>query len=231
MPSKAWKAFYRNASDIKRLLEIHQEEGGTSRGRRYRLEVLNKSSIVLITSFWEAYCEDIAAEGLEHIVKYANTADALPKEIKQTIAKELKTALNDLAVWSLAGGGWKAILQDRLQRFQDQRNKKLNTPKTQNIDELFLYALGMSHVSSSWTWAKKMTAARAREKLDKYVTLRGEIAHRGTAAQSVTKAQVDDYFNFIKKLASKTDGAVNSHVRKLTGKPLWRGLKRRPILI
>lgn len=231
MSSKAWKAFNQNASDIKRLLEIHQEEGGTSPGRRYRLEVLNKSAIVLITSFWEAYCEDIAAEGLEHIVKYSNTSDALPKEIKQMIAKELKTDLNELSVWSLTGDGWKAILQDRLQRFQDQRNKRLNTPKTQNIDKLFLYALGMPHVSSSWTWAKKMTVARAREKLDKYVTLRGEIAHRGKAAQSVTKAQADDYFNFIKTLASKTGGAVNSHVRKLTGRPLWRILKRRRLLM
>ena len=39
-----------------------------ARGRRYHLEVLNKSAIVLVTSFWEAYCEDIAAEGLAHIV-------------------------------------------------------------------------------------------------------------------------------------------------------------------
>jgi hypothetical protein len=231
MPSKAWKAFNQNASDIDRLLRIHQEEGGTSPGRRYRLEVLNKSAIVLITSFWEAYCEDIAAEGLEHIVKYANAADSLPKEVRKMIAKELKDDLNELAVWSLTGDGWKAILQKRLQYFQDQRNKRLNTPKTKNIDELFLYALGMPHVSSSWTWAKKMTVARAREKLDKYVTLRSEIAHRGKAAQSVTRAQVDDYFNFIKKLVSKTGGAVNLHVRKLTGRSLWRTRKRRPILI
>ena len=55
MPSKAWKAFNQNAGDIQRLLVIHQEEGGTSPGRRYRLEALNKSAIVLTTSFWEAY--------------------------------------------------------------------------------------------------------------------------------------------------------------------------------
>jgi len=229
MRSKAQEAFDQNAGDIERLLEIHQEEGGTSPGRRYRLEVLNKSAIVLITSFWEAYCEDIAAEGLEHIVKYASSADALPKLIKQIVAKELKADHNELAVWSLSDDGWKQILQVRLQRLQDQRNRRLNTPKTQNIDELFLYALGIPHISSSWKWARKMTVTRAREKLDKYVNLRGEIAHRGTAGQAVTKVQVEDYFNFIKQLAAKTGAAVNLHVKKITGRPLWQMFRRRLI--
>ena len=53
MPSKAKKAFDDNANDIKRLLEIHLQFGGSKQGRRRQLEVLNKSGIVLITSFWE----------------------------------------------------------------------------------------------------------------------------------------------------------------------------------
>ena len=229
MGSKARKRFDDNAVDIERLLELHVESGGTSPGRRRGLEVLNKSAIVLITSFWEAYCEDIAAEGLENIVKHGASSDSLPKEIKQSIAKELKSDLNELAVWSLCGDGWKEVLKNRLERLQEQRNKRLNAPRTQNIDDLFLQALGLSSVSSSWRWAKKMTATRAREKLDKYITLRGEIAHRGVAAKSVTKAQVEDYFDFIKGLVAKTDGAVNYHARKVTGRLLWGVLRRRII--
>lgn len=227
MPSQARKRFDQNADDIMRLLELHQEKGGNLPGRRRGLDVLNKSAIILITSFWEAYCEDIAAEGLEHVVKHGTSADTLPKEIKQIVAKELKSDSHELAIWALCGDGWKKILTDRLSDLQEQRNKKLNTPKTQNIDDLFAKALGLSSVSSSWKWAKKMTITRAREKLDKFVTLRGEIAHRGIAAKSVTKAQVEDYFDFIKQLVSKTGGAVNSHVKKVTGKPLWVTLRRR----
>jgi hypothetical protein len=66
-----------------------------------------------------------------------------------------------------------------------------------------------------------MTVERARRKLDKYVTLRGEIAHRGTAGASVKKSQVTDYFQFIKKLAANTGGEVNRYVQPLTGKALW----------
>ncbi len=231
MPSKAYRAFSENADDIQRLLGIHEERGGTSPGRRYGLEVLNKSAIVLITSFWEAYCEDLAAEGLEHIVTHAASAVSLPKGIKQIIAKELKKDANELAVWSLCDDGWKQVLRSNLQRLRDQRNKRLNSPKTENIDTLFHNALGIPHVSSSWRWAKKMTVTRAREKLDGYVVLRGEIAHRGKAAKTVTKAKVEDYFEFVKKLASKTGGTVNSHVLKITGKPLWPSFRRRKLIL
>ena len=227
MSSKARKLFDENAQDIDRLLKLHEEKGGTLQGRRRGLEVLNKSAIVLLTSFWEAYCEDIAAEGLEHIIQHGDSPDSLPKEIKQIIAKEIKADLNELSVWSLCGEGWKQILKARLDRLREDRNKKLNTPKTQNIDDLFKQSIGLSSVSSSWRWAKKMTVSRAREKLDKFVALRGEIAHRGKPANSVTKAQVEDYFSFLKQLVSKTGSAVNSHVKKVTGKPLWQRFRRR----
>lgn len=83
MASQARSAFDQNAKDIKRLLSIHADIGGDSKGRRYGLEVLNKSSIVLITAFWEAYCEDIASEALQHLVTFSPSGLALPKELKK----------------------------------------------------------------------------------------------------------------------------------------------------
>lgn len=62
----------------------------------------------------------------------------------------------------------------------------------------------------------------AIEKLDKYIALRGSIAHRGQHLESVKKAEVEDFFSFIKQLAAKTGSAVNKHVKLVTGKPLWR---------
>ena len=54
MPSKARVSFDDNLKDVKALLTPHERQGGNARGRRYSLEVLNKSAIVLITSYWEA---------------------------------------------------------------------------------------------------------------------------------------------------------------------------------
>lgn len=90
MPSNARRSLADNLSDIDKLIEFHSSAGGSGRGRRRDLEVLNKSAIVLITSFWEAYCEDIAAEGLEHILTKANSSEDLPLEIRKIISKELK---------------------------------------------------------------------------------------------------------------------------------------------
>ncbi len=226
MPSQARKSFDANVEDIKRLLDLHTQAGGSGQGRRYGLEVLNKSAIVLITSYWEAYCEDIAAEGLEHIVNHAPDASVLPKELQKQIAKELEADQNDLAIWSLADGGWRSHLRKRLTDLQEARNRKLNTPKSANIDDLFLRAIGIPKVSDSWRWASKMTVSRSRTKLDKFVTLRGAIAHRGADSKSVKKAQVTDYFDFIQRLAAKTGGKVNTHVTQITGKPLWTTKKR-----
>lgn len=221
MASKARSDFDKNVKDIVRLMELHQQEGGRSRGRRHGLEVLNRSAIVLITSYWEAYCEDIAAEGLAHIVKYAKSADALPKGLKKTIAKELKKATHDLAIWNVADRKWKDYLQSRLKKLQETRNRDLNTPKSYKIDELFESALSITKMSSSWKWAPKITVRRARTKLDKFVALRGSIAHRGKLAKGVRKAQVQDYLNLIKQLAAKTGGKVNAHVLSVTEKLLW----------
>jgi len=143
MPSKARKAFDANTKDIERLLELHTKEGGVQKGRRYGLEVLNKSAIVLITAYWEAYCEDIAAEGLEHIVKHSKSAEALPKELKKEIAKVINSNKNELELWKIADDGWRTYLKDRLSELQTHRNRRLNTPKSDNIDELFRSAVGI----------------------------------------------------------------------------------------
>ncbi len=227
MASKARTAFDKNAKDIQRLIELHEDVSGTGPGRRYGVEVLNKSAIVLITAFWEAYCEDIAAEGLEHIVKHSKSADALPDELKKTIAKKLKKEPHELELWKIADDGWRGYLSSHLEDLKKERDRRLNTPKTDQIDELFKAAVGIEKMSRHWYWPKKMKSDRAKEMLDDFVTLRGAIAHRGQHDTSVTKKNVTDYFEHIKLLVAKTGGEVNKHVLKVTKKALWQRTKKR----
>lgn len=220
MASKSRKAFDRNVKDVERLLEIHADVGGDAQGRRFGLEVLNKSAVVLITAIWEAYCEDLAAEALDHLVANATSGASLPKELKKKLAAEIKADSNDLAMWDLADSGWKARAEARLATLMAERNRRLNTPKADQIKDLFAAAIGLSDVSSAWSW-KKMSVAQARKKLDTFVELRGAIAHRGSAASSVKKAQVTNYLVHVKRLVGKTGGRVNTYVRTATGKALW----------
>src|SRR3990172_2082143 len=216
MPSKARKAFDENAQDVDRLLEIHTTLGGSGVGRRHQLEVLNKSALVLLTAIWEAYCEDVAAEGLEHLIQHSASPDTLPKEIKQLVAKELKAENHELAVWQLSADGWKAVLKSRVARLREQRNRQFNAPKSAGVDELFLKALGLASVSAAWK-CPGMSVENARKKLDQLVDRRGAIAHRGSGAANCYKAEVESYFVHVKQLVAKTGGRVNAFARKATG--------------
>ena len=220
MPSNARVSFDRNARDVKRLLEIHADVGGDAKGRRSGLEVLNKSAIVLITAIWEAYCEDIASEALQHLVTHAPFAASLPTELKKHIVNDVKADKNDLAMWDLADAGWKGRVSARLASITADRNRRLNTPKSGQIDQLFSSAIGLTSVSDSWRW-RRMSSAQAKAKLDRYVELRGAIAHRGAGSTAVQKWQVEDYFGHVRRLAGKTGGRVKTHVHGVTGKDLW----------
>lgn len=228
LPSKAHRAFKENCADIDRLIDIHSRLTGTAPGRRYDVEVLNKAAIVLITSFWEAYCEDLAAEALEHVVNHSKTAANLPNDLQKAVAKSLKAETHDLAVWRLADDGWRVVLRSRLADLQQERNKKLNTPKAEQIDDLFVRAVGINNVSSRWYW-NNMPAQRAKDKLDGYVSLRGEVAHRGRAARTIHKSAVVDYYSHVWIIVGKTDGYINRVIRSSTGVGLYgrRVIRRR----
>jgi hypothetical protein len=221
MTSKARQSFDANVQDVERLLQIHSQNGGTGKGRRYGLEVLNKSAIVLITAFWEAFCEDLAAEGLEHLVREASSADALPIALKKQIAKELKEKINQISVWEISDDKWRGYLIRRLADLQIQRNLNLNTPKSAQLDELFENAVGIERISGAWTLSTKTSPIQARKKLDDFVTLRGNVAHRGVHGDGVKRKDVVDYFKLVRSLADKTGEKVNSHVEEITGKRLF----------
>ncbi|MGV7306136.1 MAE_28990/MAE_18760 family HEPN-like nuclease [Mycobacterium kansasii] len=220
MTSQAQTAFIENCEDIERLLEIHSDITPEGRGRKWKVEALHKSAFVLLTAFWEAFCEDLAAEALDHLVKHSTKADGLPSELRKLVAQELKTDQHDLAVWRLAGDGWRTVLSSRLTKLQAERNRKLNTPKTSQITDLFKNAVGVANVAKAWYWPG-MRADAAAKKLDAFVTLRGEIAHRGSAGTSVTKQQVNEYYNHVKRLTTRTETRVAEVITTSTGTKPW----------
>jgi hypothetical protein len=223
MPATASKrAFEKNCQDINNLLDIHLRLTGPAPGRRYDVEVLHKGAIVLTTAFWEAYCEDLAAEALEHLINHAKDANTIPEALRKQVAAEMRgQSAHELAPWSLAGDGWRTVLESRLAILREKRNRNLNTPKTSNIDDLFLRAVGEASVSAAWYWSG-MSRARAAEKLDEFVSLRGEVAHRGSAAATLSKNQVLAYFNHVSRLVDRTDVRINRRMRAATGRPLYK---------
>src|SRR3989442_15470552 len=106
MPSQAKKRFDQNCKDVDRLLEIHQDIAGDAPGRKYGVEVLNKSAVVLICAFWESYLEDVIEEALDRIVSKTTDIVKLPLDLRKVVAKAIKQDAHDLSPWNLAGDGW-----------------------------------------------------------------------------------------------------------------------------
>lgn len=220
VPSKARKGFNDNYADIERLIEIHEDLTGAGPGYKHGVEVLNKSAVVLTSACWEAFCEDLAAEAVDHLVAELSDPKRLPKALLKRIAAELEADKNELAVWDLAKGGWKSILKNRAKTIADERARALNTPKTRNIAKLFEDAVGLTKLTSSWSW-KGISADQAGDKLDRFVTLRGDIAHRSKAAAKIKKGTATDFMEHVGRLVERTDDYVNKETKRICGKALF----------
>lgn len=220
MPSKALTTFQQNQADVNRLLEIHTQLAGDVPGRKYRVEVLNKSAIVLICAYWEAYIEDVVSEALDFLVANAPDVTKLPVELRKFIASEIKKDPHDLSPWKMAGTGWQSVVRTNLAAAKTKHLDNWNTPKAPNIAGLCKQALGLQDLPSAWKWQKCSTATAA-QKLNDFVTLRGAIAHRGKAAETVTKWHATEGLALVNNLALKTDDAINRFVLATVGKPLF----------
>jgi hypothetical protein len=209
-----------NMDDVNRLLKIHKDITGDERGRRYGVEVLNKSAVVLITACWEAFVEDLASEAYEFLLTNASSAADIPAKVRSLASTPLKEAADTTQVWQLAGDGWKAVLQTHKTALLDRYIGTFNTPKPDNVDALLEGLIGLKSLSSQWYW-KGMSFDRARAALLAYVEDRGAIAHRTRTSSSITKAYVRGYRDFAFRLAVRTTNTVRTHLHSLVKKNPW----------
>jgi RiboL-PSP-HEPN len=210
----------RTGSEIRDFYVVHQLAKDI-RGIRRRLDVLNKGTIVLLSAIWEGFCEDITAEALLLLVDGAPDAGALPTPLQRIIARELKQSPHELAVWRLAGDGWRDVLHTRLSYLQKERNRRLNTPTSTNIDEFFKQALGIDEMSSNWA-TTRTSAKENASRLDTFIELRNAIAHRGLGDAVVHKTTVKNFNNHIQQLATLTESAVEQLVERSIGRHPWK---------
>lgn len=209
-----------NMDDIKRLMEIHKEKGGATPGRKYDLEVLNKSAIVLLVACWEAFIEDLVANAFDVMLASAKKHDVFPFDVLTLASRQLKDSQDARLVWTLAGDGWREVLKQHKSTVIAQHVGKLNTPKPKQIDALLSSMLGIASISQQWFW-RGMSADGAREGLEELVKLRGSIAHRVSCTRSVVKADVTNNRTFIYRLAVITSNRVLAYVHAKTGEKPW----------
>jgi hypothetical protein len=210
-------SFYGNIGDVVRLLEIHRQLAGPAQGRRIGLECLNKSAIVLILASWEAFVEDLAENAFECILANASTHTVFPKQVLDLAWKAFRNE-QTLDAMGKIESGWKVILENHktkiVSKFIERGN--FNTPSGPKIDELFSELVGLNALSRTWRW-KKQTSDTSVNKLQLLIDLRGAIAHRAAADDSVQKVQVLEYAKLVARLAAKSHNAVRSYLEQTLG--------------
>jgi hypothetical protein len=214
-PPRAQLSFqFYSYPQVDRLLSIHSAVGGSRPGRRYRLEILNKSAIVLACAFWEAFVEDLTADALLHLAKHADNAQVLPKELRKSILKDLQAKKHELAVWDIADNKWRELLRERARKIVEVGDRTLSSPSCEKVDDFFCRQAGLIRVSDSWRWPGT-SPDKARQKLDEFVQLRNVIAHRGGPRDAtVTKRDAERGLALIDRLA---DLCVNAADVQLSG--------------
>lgn len=208
--------FLSNIDEVSRLQAIHARVTPPGRGRKYDVEVIHKSCIVLLVACWEAFVEDLAASALEFMLANAKDHKSFPKEVLSRVASNCQ---GDKA-WSLAGDGWKSAMKGNLKGILAKTTGVLNTPKTEQVNELFNKTVGLPKISSSWFWQKKSITTN-EQFLDDLVVLRGSIAHRVMASKPVSKRHVVQVIDFVSMLAMKSHNATNQYVKKAIGAEPW----------
>ncbi len=208
--------FLENIAEVQRLMDIHKEIAGDGRGRKYDVEVLNKSAIVLVVACWEAFVEDLAELALRAMVDEAKDHTVLPASVLERVASK-NTGLN---AWKLAGQGWKSAIRDNYKEVLAKTTGSLNTPRAPQVDDLFLKTIGLPNLSSHWVWPRRK-AGQATSALDNLITLRGSIAHRVSHSQSVTKREVTNAVELVGRLAIRCSNDVGTFVHERTGVFPW----------
>src|SRR6266849_5739461 len=160
MPSKAKTAFLENSKDIVELWRIHQDVAGQGPGRKFGVEVLNRSAIVFITACWESYIEDLATESFDHLLAKATSPAAIPPKVRALATAPIWEQKDPTKVWEIADTGWRALLIAHKAATLEKWLGTFNTPKTVQVNSLYADLLGIKKLSSSWSW-QGMSAASA----------------------------------------------------------------------
>lgn len=220
MSSKARAGFEENKKDIDELWGIHTQVAGEGVGRKHGVDVLNRAAVVFVTACWESFVEDLVVEAFDFVLANVSVASAISSKVRDKVTKPLFEQKDSRKVWELADGGWRTLMIAHKAATIESWLGNFHTPKSANIDALYDSLLGMPNVSSNWHW-QGMGKELAATKLDEYVSIRGDIAHRTRHNETVYKSWGTDYLGHVQRLVQSTDEAVLAHVKGMCGKAPW----------
>ncbi len=207
--SKARIAFQDASDDVRSFYALGQMLKGRKAALKHLANV-GRGTFVLISALWEAYCEELALEAAQLLVSKAQSWEDLPLALTRRIANDLRSEKHELSPWKLAGDGWKTLTTERVAVLA--RETVFNTPKPSHVDALFLKSIGLSNVSQQWVTPLSGSGETSVEPLNRFVTIRGAIAHGATPRVVVSKRMISDFYQTVAHIVEQTDAAVGIYL-------------------
>lgn len=208
MPSNAYKNFNKNIKQVDKLLEAYDTIKEPTRGRKH-LDHFTRAALIFMCSAWEVYVEEISRESVDKIVDAISSPDKLPLIVQKTLSRKVKEKKNEIEPIEFAKD-WKGYYKKSISEFTD----RLNTPKNQQVTEIFNKYLGMKDVKDS---------IPALGNINEIVKTRGEIAHNVFAEEYLSKNLVLEYLDTTNKVVKDVEIALWDYLPIITnGKRPWQ---------
>lgn len=219
--SSALSALSIRLEDAEQLLSIHEDQTGTSRGRRWGVNALNRSSVMLAVAAWEGFIEDLLRESSNLISVNTQNAMQVPDVVKYQVIQKLydsgKMETNTVnarnRIWEFSDNGWRQVYRG----FCEGKISSLNTPNVKNVNSIFNGLIGINEISKAWRHNARLTAEVYETKLDELLDLRHKVAHGALGNQQVQKHEARDGISLLRRLGERTDGAVDDYLNTKFG--------------
>lgn len=181
-------------------------------------EPFYNSSILVLASYWEAFCVDLIIEG-SSFYHFLDSHEKLPGFFKRIISLEIKNDNHELAGWKLADDKWKSFIKSRANELSTN-NYKFKNAKPEFVSEAFKKYLGIELDKNIWE-VDNFDSKRKLDPILEFIEIRNEIAHEGGAER-----RVEEKFPFLirhslEKIAKNLSKAIDAHFLQLTGERFY----------
>ena len=230
MRSKSHNSLHKRLQDLAQLYAAHTARAGTSAGRKYGVDALNRAGLVLLSAHLEGFIEDLVKETIDVIIANSVPMKLLPLRLRAVqVEKDLvepisgdnyvRTNARISKVGPIIAQFWTDIQPSTTSNLSAQPIiKVMNNPGTNLINRMFWY-FDIDQVMDRISW-KKASNKTVKDNINKLVGKRNEIAH-GAIEINVTKSEVKKYEKYVNGVAASLDSHMKQFLKLLIGKDPW----------
>ncbi len=240
-------SYMENMDELSSLMAIYSHVSNhpvmMSTGEPCKTDILLKNGIIFIVTCWDEYIKQLVTSGFDFMLAHASSPDVFPTQVKIVTSEKLQPPHPDSdddevvrkrkqkarqnwdshlwkqEIWHLAGNGWLELLRRNKDEVIRQYVAQFQSPRPHIVDKLFERVIGLSGLSSHWTW--QGMNGNANKCLNILLNIRGELVHKNQSHRPLTIDDIDYFSLLVNKLAGISANVVREHVHKQTGKYPW----------